>query len=66
VSKYTEKICSKSDKDDRSVITTECVTVLIAVLHCTSECESYVTTDGQSASLSWNKAPIRGLRPDIY
>jgi hypothetical protein len=28
--------------------------------------ESYVTTDGQSASLSWNKAPIWGLRPDFY
>jgi hypothetical protein len=27
---------------------------------------SYVTTDGQSASLSWNKAPIWGLRPDLY
>jgi hypothetical protein len=26
---------------------------------------SYVTTDGQSASLSWNKAPIWGLRPDL-
>jgi hypothetical protein len=23
-------------------------------------------TDGQSASLSWYKAPIRGLRPDFY
>jgi hypothetical protein len=23
-------------------------------------------TDGQLASLSWNKAPIRGLRPDLY
>jgi hypothetical protein len=22
--------------------------------------------DGQSASLSWNKAPIWGLRPDLY
>jgi hypothetical protein len=31
-----------------------------------SESESYVTTDEQSASLSWNKAPIWGLRPDIY
>jgi hypothetical protein len=31
-----------------------------------SESESYVTTDGQSASLSWYKAPIRGLRPDFY
>jgi hypothetical protein len=31
-----------------------------------SESESYVTTDGQSASLSWNKAPIWGLRPEFY
>jgi hypothetical protein len=31
-----------------------------------SESESYVTTNGQSASLSWNKAPIWGLRPDFY
>jgi hypothetical protein len=30
------------------------------------ESESHVTTDGQSASLSWNKAPIWGLRPDLY
>jgi hypothetical protein len=28
--------------------------------------ESYVTTDGQPASLSWNKALIWGLRPDLY
>jgi hypothetical protein len=28
--------------------------------------ESYVTADVQSASLSWNKAPIWGLRPDFY
>jgi hypothetical protein len=28
--------------------------------------ESYVTTDGPSATLSWNKAPIWGLRPDFY
>jgi hypothetical protein len=27
---------------------------------------SYITTDGQSASLSWNKAPIWGFRPDFY
>jgi hypothetical protein len=27
---------------------------------------SYVTTDDPSASLSWNKAPIWGLRPDFY
>jgi hypothetical protein len=28
-----------------------------------SESESYIATDGQSASLSWNKAPVSGLRP---
>jgi hypothetical protein len=27
--------------------------------------QSHVTTDGQPASLSWNKAPIWGLRPDL-
>jgi hypothetical protein len=31
-----------------------------------SEYESYVTTDGQSDSVSWNKAPTWGLRPDLY
>jgi hypothetical protein len=31
-----------------------------------SESESYVMTNGQLASLSWNKAPIWGLRPDFY
>jgi hypothetical protein len=31
-----------------------------------SQSQSYVTTDGQSASLSWNKAPIWGLWPDFY
>jgi hypothetical protein len=40
------------------------------LIHCNlsieSESESYVTTDGQSASLSWYKAPIRGLRPDFF
>jgi hypothetical protein len=30
-----------------------------------SQSQSYITTDGQSASLSWNKAPIWGLRPDL-
>jgi hypothetical protein len=31
-----------------------------------SQVESCVMTDSQSASLSWNKAPIWGLRPDFY
>jgi hypothetical protein len=30
------------------------------------ESESYAMTDGQSASLSRNKAAIWGLRPDFY
>jgi hypothetical protein len=31
-----------------------------------SESESYVTTDVRSASLSWNKASIWGVRPGFY
>jgi hypothetical protein len=39
---------------------------LFSVLSVTSsQNQSYVTIDGQSASLSWNKAPIWGLRPDF-
>jgi hypothetical protein len=36
--------------------------------HCQSQSQSqnYVTTDRQSASLSWNKAPVCRLRPDLY
>jgi hypothetical protein len=29
------------------------------------ELELHITADGQPASLSWNKAPIWGLRPDL-
>jgi hypothetical protein len=32
---------------------------------CKIQSQSYITTDGQSASLSWNKAPIWGLRSDL-
>jgi hypothetical protein len=31
-----------------------------------SDSESYITTDGQSASLSGCQSPIWGLRPDFY
>jgi hypothetical protein len=31
-----------------------------------SQSQSYVKTDGQSVSLSWNKTPIWGLRQDFY
>jgi hypothetical protein len=30
-----------------------------------NESESYITTNSQAASLSWNKAQICGLRPDF-
>jgi hypothetical protein len=33
--------------------------------HLKSQSHSYITTDGQPASLSRNKAPIWGLRPDL-
>jgi hypothetical protein len=36
------------------------------ILLTTELTESYNMTDGQSASLSWNKAPVWGLRPDFY
>jgi hypothetical protein len=31
-----------------------------------TQSQSYVTTDGQSVSLSWNEAPIWDLLPDFY
>jgi hypothetical protein len=31
-----------------------------------SQSQSYVTTDGHSANISMNEAPIWGLRPDVY
>jgi hypothetical protein len=31
-----------------------------------SRSQTYVTTDGQSASLSWCQAPVWGQRPDFY
>jgi hypothetical protein len=42
--------------------------VLTAVFNysCQSQSQSYVTTDSQSVSVSWNKTPVWGLRPDFY
>jgi hypothetical protein len=34
--------------------------------HESSQSQSHIATDGQPASLSWNKAPIWSLRPDLY
>jgi hypothetical protein len=33
---------------------------------CSNRVEFYITTDCQSASVSWCQAPIWGLRPDFY
>jgi hypothetical protein len=40
-------------------------TVGISTINSLDQSQSYVTTDGRSASLSWYKAPIWGLRPDL-
>jgi hypothetical protein len=39
---------------------------LVSSLSNSSQSYSYVTTDGQSASLCWCQAPIWGLGPDFY
>jgi hypothetical protein len=48
------------------ILRTHCHCGPSAFLESESESESYVTTDGQPACLSWNKAPIWDLRPDLY
>jgi hypothetical protein len=42
-----------------------CDKPLSSLLEQSSQSQSYITTDSQPASLSWNKAPIWGLRPDL-
>jgi hypothetical protein len=39
---------------------------LIFFTRISQSCQSYITTDGQSASLSWFQAPIWGLWPNFY
>jgi hypothetical protein len=39
---------------------------MLSVAQTSVECQSYVATDGQSASLSWCQAQILGLRPHFY
>jgi hypothetical protein len=38
----------------------------LRLTNCSPESESYIASDGQSASPSWNKAPVWGFRPDFY
>jgi hypothetical protein len=42
-----------------------CSFVLLVPIRSELQSQSYVTTDGQPASLSWNKAPSWGLLPDL-
>jgi hypothetical protein len=42
------------------------LSVSVSVSGSQSQSHSYITTYGQLASLSSNKAPIRGLRIDLY
>jgi hypothetical protein len=67
---YTQVPCqSRLCKADHAYLTYLMLQRQLSRVNCRkleSESESYVTTDGQSDSLSWNKAPIWGLRPDFY
>jgi hypothetical protein len=58
---WTVSVVSSVVTNDERRITPEWI-----LLSVESESESHVTTDGQPTSLSWYKAPIWGLRPDIY
>jgi hypothetical protein len=49
-----------------STVTNDERPITAHTLNSFSQSQSYITTDGQSASLSWNKGPIWGLRPDLY
>jgi hypothetical protein len=40
--------------------------ILLQMTEWLSQSRRYVTTDGQSTSLSWNKAPIWDFWPDFY
>jgi hypothetical protein len=48
------------------IISHWCLTLGLVSTLLEFESESYVTTDGESASVSSYKAPIWGLRPDFY
>jgi hypothetical protein len=49
-----------------SLVSSLLVVSLGSLTQSESKSESYVMTDGQSAFLSWKKAPIWGLRLDFY
>jgi hypothetical protein len=57
-------LCSNGSLVTRTVI--GLTTAKFKPLIRTITSQSHVTTDDQSASLSWNKAPIWGLRPDFH
>jgi hypothetical protein len=61
----SRSLATASNSGDSSVSRSQVLSSQLPVQNW-SQCQSYVTTDGHSASLSWNKAPIWGLRPDFH
>jgi hypothetical protein len=57
--RFSETYCLRLQLAYSSKMKTEAV-------YYSSQSQSYIKTDGQPASLSWNKVPIWGLRPDLY
>jgi hypothetical protein len=66
---WTTSVYSSAEANGRWIISAHILNWLLTSLTTQVESnrvESHVTTDGQSARVSWNKAPIRSLRPDLY
>jgi hypothetical protein len=61
-----ENIASNSSSVVRAFVVAGTYLLSCCRLFLACQSQSYVMTDGQSASLSWSKAPIWGLRPDVY
>jgi hypothetical protein len=49
----------------RASVSPGSVQQILPYLYSAPESGTYITTDGQSANLSWNTAPNRDLRPDF-
>jgi hypothetical protein len=59
---WTTSVCSSTVTNAERRNTALTLNTLLTSLRV----QSYIMTDGQSASLSWNKASIWGLRPGFY
>jgi hypothetical protein len=61
---YTNSL-SVQDLQSRSYLFLFCVSTAVSHLNCLSRSRSYFTTDSQLVSMSWSRAPLWDLRPDI-